>query len=147
MTFRAVRLGERVGADRQRARYRPVRVPHARAVGTEGEAVIAADDRIAIDPAVWGGRPIIAGTRVRVGDVLEMLAGGATAAEIVEDFPYLAEADVSAALAYAATAITAARGGRPNCWAMVRMVFRSAGGICTPSRSSSSSVGTTPTGV
>ena len=61
--------------------------------------------RIAIDPEVCGGRPIIAGTRVRVVDVLEMLAGGATAAEIAADFPYLAEADVRAALTYAAAAI------------------------------------------
>ncbi|MEG3123509.1 DUF433 domain-containing protein [Sphingomonas sp. GB1N7] len=60
--------------------------------------------RIAIDPAVCGGRPIVAGTRVRVTDILEMLAGGANIAEIVEDFPYLAEADVLAALAYAAAA-------------------------------------------
>ena len=60
--------------------------------------------RIAVDPAVCGGRPIIAGTRVRVTDVLEMLAGGASSAEIVEDFPYLVEADVLAALRYAASA-------------------------------------------
>ena len=55
---------------------------------------------IAINAAVCGGRPIIAGTRVRVTDVLEMLAGGTSKAEIVEDFPYLVEADVLAALAY-----------------------------------------------
>ena len=60
--------------------------------------------RISIDPAVCGGRPIVTGTRVRVTDVLEMLAGGATAAEIVEDFPYLSEEDVRAVLAYVATA-------------------------------------------
>jgi uncharacterized protein (DUF433 family) len=59
--------------------------------------------RIAIDAAVCGGRPVIAGTRVRVTDVLEMLAGGAGTAEILEDFPYLVEADVRAALSYAAT--------------------------------------------
>ena len=37
-------------------------------------------DRIAVDPAICGGRPHIRGTRVRVADVLDMLAGGATAA-------------------------------------------------------------------
>lgn len=58
--------------------------------------------RIAIDPAVCGGRPIIAGTRVRVPYVIEMLAGGATPAEIAEDFPYLSEEGVFAVLAYAA---------------------------------------------
>ena len=58
--------------------------------------------RIAIDPAVCGGRPIIAGTRMRVTDVLEMLAGGASADEIAADFPYVTQADVRAVLAYAA---------------------------------------------
>jgi uncharacterized protein (DUF433 family) len=63
---------------------------------------LAGFPRISIDPAVCGGRPVIAGTRVRVTDILEMLAGGATVAEIVSDFPYVAEEDVRAALAYAA---------------------------------------------
>ena len=63
---------------------------------------IAGFPRISIDPRVCGGRPVIAGTRVRVTDVLEMLAGGAGIGEIVGDFPYLAEEDVRAALAYAA---------------------------------------------
>ncbi len=57
--------------------------------------------RIAIDAAVCGGRPVIAGTRVRGADVLEMLAGGAATTEILGDFPYLVEADLRAALAYA----------------------------------------------
>ena len=60
--------------------------------------------RIAIDPAVCGGRPVVAGTRMRVTDVLEMLAGGASAAEISADFPYVSEDDVRAVLAYAAAA-------------------------------------------
>jgi uncharacterized protein (DUF433 family) len=58
--------------------------------------------RIAIDPEVCGGRPIVAGTRMRVSDVLEMLAGGASAAEIAADFPYVSEGDVRAVLLYAA---------------------------------------------
>jgi uncharacterized protein (DUF433 family) len=36
--------------------------------------------RIAVDPAVCGGSPVVAGTRVRVTDILEMLAGGASTA-------------------------------------------------------------------
>lgn len=63
---------------------------------------LAGFPRIAVDPQVCGGRPVIAGTRVRVTDVLEMLAGGASPAEIVADFPYPREEDVRAALAYAA---------------------------------------------
>ena len=60
--------------------------------------------RIAVDPTICGGRPVIAGTRVRVTDILEMLAGGADPAEIAADFPYLSEDDVRAALSYAAAA-------------------------------------------
>ncbi len=56
-----------------------------------------------MDPDICRGRPIVAGTRVRVVDVLEILANGATEIEIVRDFPYLAAADVRACLAYAAT--------------------------------------------
>ena len=60
--------------------------------------------RIAADPAVCGGRPVIKGTRLRVTDVLDMLAGGASEAEIVADFPYVTGADVRACLAFAAQA-------------------------------------------
>ncbi len=63
---------------------------------------LAGHPRISVDPQVCGGRPVIVGTRVRVTDVLEMLAGGATTGEIVGDFPYLSDDDVRAALAYAA---------------------------------------------
>jgi uncharacterized protein (DUF433 family) len=63
---------------------------------------LAGFPRISIDPGVCGGRPVIKGTRVRVTDLLELLAGGATAAELAEDVPSVSEDDVRAALAYAA---------------------------------------------
>ena len=63
---------------------------------------IAGHPRIAVDPNVCGGKPVIAGTRVRVTDILEMLAGGASTEEIAGDFPYLKAEDVRAALRYAA---------------------------------------------
>ncbi len=59
-------------------------------------------DRITSDPEVMGGRPCIRGMRIRVADVLEMLAGGASQAEILEDFPYLEREDIAAALQFAA---------------------------------------------
>jgi uncharacterized protein (DUF433 family) len=59
-------------------------------------------DRITSDPAVLGGRPCIRGMRIRVVDILDMLAAGAERAEILEDYPYLEEADIAAALEYAA---------------------------------------------
>ena len=65
---------------------------------------LAGFDRISADPAICGGRPTISGTRVRVTDILELLAGGASEAEIVTDFPYVTVADIRACLAYAAGA-------------------------------------------
>lgn len=59
-------------------------------------------DRITIEPNKCGGRPCIRGMRIRVCDILEMLAEGATPEEILKDFPYLEPDDIKAALAYAA---------------------------------------------
>lgn len=59
--------------------------------------------RIAIDPAICGGRPTIAGTRMRVTDILEALASGVSEEEIVQDFPYVKLEDVRACLAYGAS--------------------------------------------
>lgn len=59
-------------------------------------------DRIAIDPAVAHGRPTVRGTRMRVSDVLALLAAGADETEILEDYPYLATEDIRACLEYAA---------------------------------------------
>jgi uncharacterized protein (DUF433 family) len=59
-------------------------------------------NRITSDPAICGGRPCIRGLRVRVQDVLELLASGSSRQEILADFPYLEDADITAALEYAA---------------------------------------------
>jgi uncharacterized protein (DUF433 family) len=58
--------------------------------------------RITFNPQQCGGRACLRGQRIRVSDVLDMLAGGATRAEILQDFPYLEDDDISAALHYAA---------------------------------------------
>ena len=63
---------------------------------------MSAIDRITIDPAVCGGRPCIRGIRIRVKDVLDLLAAGATREEILADFPYLESEDITAALEFAA---------------------------------------------
>ena len=60
-------------------------------------------NRITIDPEKCGGRPCIRGMRIRVKDVLEMLAEGATEKEILEDYPDLEAEDIRACLAFAAT--------------------------------------------
>lgn len=61
--------------------------------------------RITIRKDLCGGRPTIRGLRIRVQDVLELLAAGATRAEILSDYPYLEDADITAALEYAARQI------------------------------------------
>jgi uncharacterized protein (DUF433 family) len=59
--------------------------------------------RISVDASICSGRPVVAGTRLRVTDVLDMLASGASEAEIVGDYPYVKSADIRACLAYAAS--------------------------------------------
>ncbi|WP_419320162.1 DUF433 domain-containing protein [Caulobacter sp. ErkDOM-E] len=62
-------------------------------------------ERITIEPGKAGGRPCIRGLRVRVQDVLEMLAAGMTSAEVLAEYPYLEADDIRAALAYATAAV------------------------------------------
>ncbi len=63
---------------------------------------MAEKNRITSDPKVCGSRPCIRGLRIRVSDVLDMLAGGATRKEILADYPYLEDEDITAVLSYAA---------------------------------------------
>ena len=57
---------------------------------------------ITTDPQVLSGKPCIRGMRISVYDVLDYLASGMTAEEIVVDFPYLTREDIQACLAFAA---------------------------------------------
>jgi uncharacterized protein (DUF433 family) len=59
-------------------------------------------DRITMSPDVCSGRPCIRGLRIRVKDVLDLLAAGATRDEILADYPYLEDEDITAVLAFAA---------------------------------------------
>jgi uncharacterized protein (DUF433 family) len=61
--------------------------------------------RITFNPNQCGGRPCIRGMRVRVKDVLDMLASGATEAEILQSYPYLERQDIQASLEYAAAQV------------------------------------------
>lgn len=58
--------------------------------------------RIAIDPAVCFGRPCVRGHRVWVSLVLDMLAEGATTADVLAEYPQLEETDIRACIAYGA---------------------------------------------
>ena len=59
-------------------------------------------ERITVDPVICGGRPCIRGLRIRVKDVLDLLAAGATHDEILADYPYLQPEDITAVLEFAA---------------------------------------------
>lgn len=58
--------------------------------------------RITIRPDICGGKPTLRGMRVTVASVLELLAGGMSPQEILDDYPYLESADIQACLEYAA---------------------------------------------
>jgi uncharacterized protein (DUF433 family) len=59
-------------------------------------------ERITVEPGKCGGRPCIRGMRIRVADILGMLAEDVPCEEILKDFPYLEPDDIKAALVYAA---------------------------------------------
>ena len=56
---------------------------------------------ISIDPQVRFGTPSLKGTRIAVGDVLQLLAQGATHEEILHDFPSLTDVHIQAAIEHA----------------------------------------------
>jgi len=58
-------------------------------------------DRITVDPAQCGGRPCIRGMRIRVTDVLDLLAGGLSQQEILDEMPALEAEDIEACLRFA----------------------------------------------
>ena len=58
-------------------------------------------ERITVDKNQCGGRPCIRGMRIRVADVLELLANGLTSDEVLEELPDLELADVQACLKFA----------------------------------------------
>jgi len=57
--------------------------------------------RIEINPEIMGGKPVIKGTRITVESILRRLSEGLNIKEILEDYPYLTEEDIRAALLYA----------------------------------------------
>ncbi|MDI6766050.1 MAG: DUF433 domain-containing protein [Bacteroidota bacterium] len=57
--------------------------------------------RISINPEQCGGRPCIRGMRIRVSDVLDLLASGMSAQQVLEELPDLELEDVHACLLYA----------------------------------------------
>jgi uncharacterized protein (DUF433 family) len=104
------------GRDQALSRIAVVALCHARSMTMEaiwtmvrcaryrakGGELLSELHRITVDLQQCGGRPCIRSLRIRVKDVLDLLAAGASRNEILEDYPYLEDADISAALEYAA---------------------------------------------
>ena len=61
--------------------------------------------RITMDADVMGGEPCIRGMRVTVGMIVESVSAGRTVERLLADFPYLEEADILEALAFAARVV------------------------------------------
>lgn len=63
----------------------------------------AKQSRITMIPGLCGGRPTIRGLRIRVTDILDLLAAGASRVEILEDYPNLEDEDITEALRYSSS--------------------------------------------
>ena len=66
-------------------------------------------DRIAIDPNIMLGKPIIKGTRITVEHILRELSEGITIAELLESYPHLTKDDILAVLSYSADVMRVSR--------------------------------------
>lgn len=60
------------------------------------------EERITFESGKCGGRPCIRGYRLRMSDVLDLIASGASNEEILEDYPFLEPDDIKAAVTFAA---------------------------------------------
>ncbi|MFN8708649.1 MAG: DUF433 domain-containing protein [Planctomyces sp.] len=58
-------------------------------------------DRITVDSGQCGGRPCVRGMRIRVSDVLDLLASGLSFEEVIRELPYLETGDIEACLRFA----------------------------------------------
>lgn len=58
-------------------------------------------NRIQVNPAIFGGKPIIRGLRIAVEHILGMLAAGDTPETILQEYPFLEPEDIQACLLFA----------------------------------------------
>jgi uncharacterized protein (DUF433 family) len=66
------------------------------------EAPMTEIRRITTNPDICGGRPTVRSLRIRVTDILGLLAAGASRQEILDDYPELEDGDITASLEFAA---------------------------------------------
>ncbi|MBS0155588.1 MAG: DUF433 domain-containing protein [Nitrospira sp.] len=60
-------------------------------------------ERITVNPEQCGGRPCVRGMRIRVVDVLDLLAAGLSQQQVIEELPDLEAEDISACLKFASS--------------------------------------------
>jgi uncharacterized protein (DUF433 family) len=77
----------------------------------EAKEIVMADEqgRIVRNPAILAGKPVIRGTRISVEFVLELLAGGWSEADIIENYPGITREDIQACLSYALALVSSER--------------------------------------
>lgn len=63
-------------------------------------------DRITVNPEQCGGRPCIRNMRIRVSDVIDLIANGLTVKEVLDEMPDLENEDIRQALSYASARIS-----------------------------------------
>lgn len=66
---------------------------------------MSAEGRIAVDPAILAGKPVIRGTRVPVHLILALLGSGVAREEVLREYPQLQPADLDAAVLYASRVV------------------------------------------
>ena len=62
-------------------------------------------NRITVNPKIFGGKPIVRGTRISVEFILELLASGVGEDEILQDYTHLTKGDIYACIKYAANSL------------------------------------------
>ncbi|MBI2172132.1 MAG: DUF433 domain-containing protein [Chloroflexi bacterium] len=67
--------------------------------------MVTVAERITVDPEQCGGKPCIRGMRIRVSDVLDLLANGLTPQEVMEELPVLEMEDILACLRFASSQV------------------------------------------
>lgn len=66
-------------------------------------------DRVTVNPEVLVGKPVIKGTRIAVEFVIDLLARGWTAEQILKEYDHLTREDIQACLAYASEMLKSER--------------------------------------
>jgi uncharacterized protein (DUF433 family) len=71
------------------------------AVARQDSDMTSPTERITMNPLQCGGKPCVRGMRIRVSDVLDLLAAGLTSEQVVAELPDLEPADIAACLRFA----------------------------------------------